>query len=491
MSSKNKDALRMYWEPDNTRSRCVSCGSSFSMIRRRHHCRQCGEIFCAECSPYKIPIKHLGYTKPVRVCKNCYDLEQEGISAKARLKDKLKTNVFEIVQSLNINHTYIENGDFSALFDKAENAKNKHDQVSATKALCFLSFEEKNHDGFILRDGLHKIARLLKLKKKKLRDNIGVIVLNLSMKKQYKEEIAKVVGFDPLIELLEDPNPKLQLLSLISLGDFASLAPAIADKVATSKVFETIFNKFPLSEIGHNDNLDRALTRLLAILSTADNGKIELKKKNPVALLLQLLQDQHVDVRLYAIEAIHNLCDFEVVRIQLTKSNGMKIFIDIATNQESWKLARYACRILAKLALHAPEEFVTFRGMNAIMSLLKSKDTEDNTLGVSTMSSLCMAIENVSTWMKPDILQILIELLKSNFPLVQRYALLVIANTACNDENRILLVCAGVLLPLTELINSTNEDVRMAATTARQLLSENGNITLPKATRLENSSNKV
>ena len=41
------------------------------MFFRRHHCRACGNIFCASCSQYQSTIPELGYFRPTRVCKMC------------------------------------------------------------------------------------------------------------------------------------------------------------------------------------------------------------------------------------------------------------------------------------------------------------------------------------------------------------------------------------------------------------------------------------
>ena len=38
---------------------------------RRHHCRGCGHLFCANCSSRRIPLPHSGYDKPVRSCADC------------------------------------------------------------------------------------------------------------------------------------------------------------------------------------------------------------------------------------------------------------------------------------------------------------------------------------------------------------------------------------------------------------------------------------
>ncbi|XP_064017380.1 lateral signaling target protein 2 homolog [Pogoniulus pusillus] len=60
------------WVPDSTCSQCSACHSPFNLLRRRHHCRSCGKIFCARCSPHAVALPHYGQLKPVRVCTHCY-----------------------------------------------------------------------------------------------------------------------------------------------------------------------------------------------------------------------------------------------------------------------------------------------------------------------------------------------------------------------------------------------------------------------------------
>ncbi|XP_065500369.1 lateral signaling target protein 2 homolog [Caloenas nicobarica] len=60
------------WVPDSTCSQCSACRSPFTLLRRRHHCRSCGKIFCARCSPHAAALPHYGQPKPVRVCTHCY-----------------------------------------------------------------------------------------------------------------------------------------------------------------------------------------------------------------------------------------------------------------------------------------------------------------------------------------------------------------------------------------------------------------------------------
>lgn len=64
------------WLPDNQAPRCMSCDSQFNPIRRRHHCRRCGLVFCGVCSAASMPLPKFGIIKPVRVCKSCFMLDK-------------------------------------------------------------------------------------------------------------------------------------------------------------------------------------------------------------------------------------------------------------------------------------------------------------------------------------------------------------------------------------------------------------------------------
>ena len=44
------------WEPDARVSKCPICGTTFSFWYRKHHCRKCGRVVCANCSPHRITI---------------------------------------------------------------------------------------------------------------------------------------------------------------------------------------------------------------------------------------------------------------------------------------------------------------------------------------------------------------------------------------------------------------------------------------------------
>jgi len=60
------------WAPDVSAPVCFECRANFTFFKRRHHCRNCGHVFCHDCSSHHIPIPNFGYKYPVRVCTACY-----------------------------------------------------------------------------------------------------------------------------------------------------------------------------------------------------------------------------------------------------------------------------------------------------------------------------------------------------------------------------------------------------------------------------------
>ena len=68
--------MKQNWVPDADVSECmaVSCGKRFSTLKRKHHCRLCGNVFCHSCSQQKTT-RGLGgeiFAKPERACMECY-----------------------------------------------------------------------------------------------------------------------------------------------------------------------------------------------------------------------------------------------------------------------------------------------------------------------------------------------------------------------------------------------------------------------------------
>ncbi|XP_012215623.1 protein RUFY3 isoform X2 [Linepithema humile] len=58
------------WANDRLVTQCKGCNREFNVTRRKHHCRNCGNIFCNACSDNTAALSNSA--KPVRVCDECY-----------------------------------------------------------------------------------------------------------------------------------------------------------------------------------------------------------------------------------------------------------------------------------------------------------------------------------------------------------------------------------------------------------------------------------
>jgi len=67
-----KEANPTLWIPDHAVAACMKCNTNFWIGRRRHHCRNCGCLFCRDCSNRMIPIPSEQLYHPVRVCDDCF-----------------------------------------------------------------------------------------------------------------------------------------------------------------------------------------------------------------------------------------------------------------------------------------------------------------------------------------------------------------------------------------------------------------------------------
>ena len=70
---------------------CQCCSAMFTMIRRDHHCRNCGKNICGACSRYSA-LEISGYLGRKRICLQCEDLVANSI----RLVIAIQCNEFNM-----------------------------------------------------------------------------------------------------------------------------------------------------------------------------------------------------------------------------------------------------------------------------------------------------------------------------------------------------------------------------------------------------------
>jgi hypothetical protein len=72
VSNKPGKGFVDHWVRDDTTDSCQDCKVRFTIYERRHHCRNCGRLYCSSCSRYQADIPRLSIHQPVRVCRACF-----------------------------------------------------------------------------------------------------------------------------------------------------------------------------------------------------------------------------------------------------------------------------------------------------------------------------------------------------------------------------------------------------------------------------------
>ncbi|OHT12481.1 FYVE zinc finger family protein [Tritrichomonas foetus] len=113
------------WIPDNTAMRCLSCNKQFSVIIRKHHCRNCGGILCKKCLTYHAYMYNISMNKPVKVCEKCYNILIE--DNKKHNESKLKNQPCDNDANNMINFSPISASSSSSSSETSEEEENNND----------------------------------------------------------------------------------------------------------------------------------------------------------------------------------------------------------------------------------------------------------------------------------------------------------------------------------------------------------------------------
>ena len=68
LESSDSGYTQQPWLPDELCTNCMLCQQPFSLWRWTHHCRDCGGLFCHECSSHRVASSSKDGPATLRVC---------------------------------------------------------------------------------------------------------------------------------------------------------------------------------------------------------------------------------------------------------------------------------------------------------------------------------------------------------------------------------------------------------------------------------------
>jgi len=155
--------MKRRWMKDDEVHICPLCNNKFTQIRRKHHCRQCGHVFCNKCSEKKASLNQLGYDEPQRICDSCApvcDLISKAQSTQFAKKQEAAKGLAELAKDTEGLIKVVENGGVQTLIHLSQSI-NDVIKASVAEALHTLSIQTVLHPMLVKHGAIKAISSLL------------------------------------------------------------------------------------------------------------------------------------------------------------------------------------------------------------------------------------------------------------------------------------------------------------------------------------------
>ena len=444
VSQSSAEQLRPAWVDDKEASECANCGLLFSLFRWKHHCRQCGYVFCNSCSNKKIPLPHLGYPKPVRICTECIQLAYL-VSCTSSPNPTVAVHGVEGLASLSAqqdyHHRLLRAAAFPALATVLSPGGDDETLVHASGALANLS-RPSHLVGHVLSAGaLPKLLALLPPALSSgphtLAHNILGAALNLSEYPPARTALVDAGLVPLLVDALFVHDLDLACLAMRTAcalaADVSSARAFIQDDTGLTfkRILSTISGVTPKA-------LLKLLAKFVAHVSLVDNAlKVRMLELGTLAPLQGLAVTKSKSVVTLAVCAMANLASADDNREFVGSSTGLRILWKLLLKGKSLDIQRHTSRALANVALN--------------------DQVKDRMLRMSSQ-------------LIPRLLQVLA---LASHPDVVTNALRLVANLSISPLGAVLLTQSGPQPLLAQYSSSENDAIRSCANFAlAQLVTE-------------------
>ncbi|XP_042902902.1 uncharacterized protein [Parasteatoda tepidariorum] len=194
------------WLPDADVNTCPICDSKFTAFRRKHHCRNCGRIFCSNCCSQKVPLPHFGMPDAEKVCNDCKNLVELLYKLKSddlMLRQEGVFGLCEIIANASGLCQVIGSGGLHLMFSLALNGDLKIKKAVASVLNTITQRVVLNN--FLLESGCLKLIKNFLVSSydssEILSDSLSVLNL-FCMDSNLRLEVLKEGIVDPLLSLV-------------------------------------------------------------------------------------------------------------------------------------------------------------------------------------------------------------------------------------------------------------------------------------------------
>ncbi|RDD42612.1 Zinc finger FYVE domain-containing protein 21 [Trichoplax sp. H2] len=404
------------WVADYDVQSCRLCDSKFNQLRRKHHCRQCGDVFCNKCCKDKIILPQYNLMESERVCDSCKPiavLVAQSISsqpseqhiAALEINDMLQTSdgirkaiqfggMQAIVQLAMIDNIEIRKCLLSAIHTLATYPP-LHEYMAITGAIKAVNSILKNTDkeyGSALYDGIGSLMIFCKapnLKVQALEDGtlrsvlhlceiddgtalLAVRTLSLILEDQANHATVITGDDNALQKLLRLTTSSDEHMQEIALKCLSSLS--MGSEWARHRIFQEDFSSGKciskvLMQRPDNIQVMRNAVCLLANLACSQQDQACLI--DYLAILTDLILDygQCEDVEYQIARCIANTTRYENAAKALVKD--LEKIIKYHLKSENEKISCQAERALCNLLSYCPDETIDYLARNGAAEFLK------------------------------------------------------------------------------------------------------------------------
>eukprot|EP01031_Cornospumella_fuschlensis_P032868 gene32868-39747_t len=108
-TERQSELNKREWVDSRRAASCSKCAKRFGLTKRKHHCRECGKVFCSKCSAFQIVIS--GVLK--RACQDCYEesLYRDGKGGKEEDSDIPANSAMDLSAGTPLTNTHTPGDD--------------------------------------------------------------------------------------------------------------------------------------------------------------------------------------------------------------------------------------------------------------------------------------------------------------------------------------------------------------------------------------------